>query len=193
MFEKDRNNNWRIYEKDIVEIKNPFKSLKPKDFISFTTNSSGTNKLKQIFNGISPFSKPKPPELIYYLINFYEKSNSVILDYFAGSGTTAQAVMELNEEDGGNRRFILCTNNENNIAQDICRERIYRVINGKGSRGEKISWEYSQDRKSLNNNSMKYLRVKPIHKVNGEYEEINDMKKIYKDEFDKDLSVKDFR
>lgn len=93
--------------------------------------------------------------------------------------------MELNEEDGGNRRFILCTNNENNIAQNICRERIYRVINGEGSKKEKIDWEYSKYKKSLDSNSMKYLKVKSIHNVNGEYEEINDMKDIYKEEFDK--------
>lgn len=51
----------------------------------------------------------------------------------------------------------------------------------------------SNNKKSLNDNSMKYLKVKPINKVNGEYEEINDIKEIYKDEFDKDLSVKDFK
>lgn len=194
IFEKSKKNqNWRIYEKEIIELNEPFKKLKPKDFISFTSNSVGTNQLKDIFNGIAPFSKPKPSNLITYLLNLHTNKNSIILDFFAGSGTTAQAVMELNEEDGGNRRFILCTNNENNIAQDICRERIYRIINGVGSKKEKIDWEYSKDKKSLNNNSMKYLRVKSIHNVEGDYEEINDMIEIYKDEFDKELSIKDFK
>lgn len=101
--------------------------------------------------------------------------------------------MELNEEDGGNRRFILCTNNENNIAKDITRERIYRVINGEGSKGQKIDWQYSEDKKSLKNNSVKYLTVKSINKYDGQYEEIDDMKKIYKDEFNKELSIKDFK
>ncbi len=155
-----------------------------------------TNKSSSILKSFelgSTFDYPKPSSLIKYLCKLFNKKNQVTLDFFAGSGTTAQAVMELNEEDGGNRRFILCTNNENNIAQDICRERIYRVINGKGSKGEQISWEYSKDKKSLSNNSMKYLRVKPINNVDGDYEEINDMKEIYKNEFDKELLVKDFR
>ncbi len=149
------------------------------------------NELKKI--GVANFDTPKSTDLIKFIINLHTNKNSTILDFFAGSETTAQVVMELNEEDGGNRRFILCTNNENNIAQDICRERIYRVINGEGSNKEKIDWEYSKDKKSLNDNSMKYLKVKPIHNVDGEYEDINDMKKLYKNEFNKDLSIKDFR
>lgn len=57
-------------------------------------------------------------------------SDAVILDFFAGSGTTAQAVLNLNKDDGGNRKFILCTNNENNICVDVCYPRVSRVING---------------------------------------------------------------
>ncbi|MBR3347792.1 MAG: site-specific DNA-methyltransferase, partial [Mycoplasmataceae bacterium] len=117
----------------------------------------------------------------------------LVLDFFAGSGTTGQAVMELNEEDGGNRRFILCTNNENNIARNITRERIYRVINGQGSSREKIDWQYSEDKKSLKNNSVKYLTVKSINKYDGQYEDIDYIKKIYKDEYNKELSIKVFK
>lgn len=157
-------------------------------------NQKGTLEIDKILLKKDIFNNPKPISLISYLVNMISKKNSTILDFFAGSGTTAQAVMELNEEDGGNRRFILCTNNENNIATDICRERIYRVINGKGSKNEIIDWKYSDDKKSLDNNSMKYLRVKPIHKINGNYEDINDMEPIYVDEFDKDyISIKDFK
>ena len=53
-----------------------------------------------------------------------------MLDFFAGSGTTGHAVLELNKEDGGHRQFILCTNNENNICRDVTYERLRRVING---------------------------------------------------------------
>ncbi|MBR2998975.1 MAG: hypothetical protein IKF44_01125, partial [Mycoplasmataceae bacterium] len=63
---------------------------------------------------------------------------------------------------------MLCTNNENNIAKDITRERIYRVINGEGSKGQKIDWQYSEDKKSLKNNSVKYLTVKSINKYDGQ-------------------------
>jgi len=59
-----------------------------------------------------------------------ERKNAVILDYFAGSGTTGHAVMILNKEDNGQRQFILCTNNENEIAQKVCFPRIKKVIEG---------------------------------------------------------------
>jgi len=60
----------------------------------------------------------------------YERKNAIVLDYFAGSGTTGHAVMILNKEDGGQRQFILCTNNENGIAQEVCYPRIKKVIKG---------------------------------------------------------------
>lgn len=60
----------------------------------------------------------------------YERKNAIVLDYFAGSGTTAHAVMMLNKEDSGNRKFILCTNNENGIAEDVCYPRVKKVILG---------------------------------------------------------------
>ena len=85
--------------------------------------------------------------------------NDKILDFFAGSGTTGQAVMELNEEDGGNRKFILVTNNENNIAKKVTRERVYRIINGKGSKGEEFEWAYSKEKKNLINNSLKVFDI----------------------------------
>lgn len=60
----------------------------------------------------------------------YERKNAIVLDYFAGSGTTAHAVMMLNKEDSGNRKFIMCTNNENGIAEDVCYQRVKKVILG---------------------------------------------------------------
>ena len=86
------------------------------------------------------------------MISKSSKPNSTILDFFAGSGTTGQAVMELNEEDGGNRQCILVTNNENGIAKNITRERLYRVCNGIGTKGEEFKWEYKKDQKCLQNN-----------------------------------------
>ena len=70
------------------------------------------------------------------VIELASKNNSIILDFFAGSGTTGQAVLELNSEDGGNRTFILCTNNEktdmnpNGIAYDVTSKRLKRVMSG---------------------------------------------------------------
>jgi adenine-specific DNA-methyltransferase len=66
------------------------------------------------------------------LINYHKNKNATVLDFFAGSGSTAQAVLELNKEDNGNRQFVLCTNNENNICEEITYKRIKNVINGYG-------------------------------------------------------------
>lgn len=100
-------------------------------FSGVKTSISGKNLLKNIF-GKNVFDYPKPIQLIQRLLTIGGESDSIILDFFAGSGTTGHAVMELNKEDGGNRKFILCTNNENNIAEEITYERIKRVSKGYG-------------------------------------------------------------
>lgn len=76
------------------------------------------------------FNNPKPSTLISFLINFVDKRNVTILDFFAGSGTTLHATMQLNAEDGGHRQCILVTNNENDICEKVTYERNKRVING---------------------------------------------------------------
>ena len=91
------------------------------------TSITGKNELKTVFISL-PFNFPKPTMLIERLMRISCENNSTILDFFAGSGTTGHAVMKLNAEDGGNRKFILCTNNENNICRDVTYERIKRVI-----------------------------------------------------------------
>ena len=76
-------------------------------------NTDGKKELMAIFNVATPdFTNPKPTTLIKTLLKFINSTDITVLDFFAGSGTTGQAVMELNKEDGGNRKFILCTNNE---------------------------------------------------------------------------------
>ncbi|MGC7178636.1 site-specific DNA-methyltransferase [Metamycoplasma hominis] len=97
--------------------------------------SLGTALQKEIFN-LKVFDHPKPIELIKYLINIHPNPNARVLDFFAGSGTTGHAVLDLNKEDSGNRTFTLVTNNENNIGIDVCYERLYRINKGKGSKGE---------------------------------------------------------
>lgn len=92
---------------------------------------------KQLLNSILPncsFDFPKSLWNVYDCLYSVvaKKSDATILDFFAGSGTTGHAVMKLNAEDGGNRRFILCTNNENNICRDVTYERIKRVIEKEG-------------------------------------------------------------
>jgi adenine-specific DNA-methyltransferase len=96
-------------------------------------NSEGTRELQQIL-GESIVIYPKPTSLIKSLINISASKNDIILDFFAGSGTTAQAVLELNKQDGGNRKFILVqlpepTERENySTIAEITIERVRRVI-----------------------------------------------------------------
>lgn len=92
------------------------------------TSSTAKDELLEIFNDREIFDTPKPTKLIKELIRVASDKNSIILDYFAGSGTTAQAVYELNKEDNGTRKFILCTNNENNICESITYERIRKKV-----------------------------------------------------------------
>lgn len=98
-----------------------------------------TKQLETIFETKKVFNNPKTINLIKLLISFSARKHSTILDFFAGSGTTGHAVMKLNAEDGGNRKFILCTNNENNICRDVTYERIKRVI---AKEGYKASLKY---------------------------------------------------
>ena len=92
--------------------------------------SYGGIELEKYFDKKSVFAYPKSVELLRLLIDSitYNNKDCIVLDFFAGSGTTGHAVMKLNDEDGGNRRFILCTNNENGICRDVTYERIRRVI-----------------------------------------------------------------
>ena len=98
-------------------------------------NERGTEVVKEIL-GKGVFDYPKSVFLLKRVIELASKNNSIILDFFAGSGTTGQAVLELNSEDGGNRTFILCTNNEktdmnpNGIAYDVTSKRLKRVMSG---------------------------------------------------------------
>lgn len=93
-----------------------------------TTEEGG--KILQAIFGKKVFDYPKVPSLIEYLINFLCDKDSIILDSFAGSGTTAHAVLNLNKQDGGNRKFILVEMED--YAENITAERVRRVINGYG-------------------------------------------------------------
>jgi len=99
-------------------------------FYNSEVGSSRTSKLeiKQLFQEGSPFDTPKPVGLIQRILEISSNKNSLILDSFAGSGTTAHAVLALNSKDGGNRRFILCEMED--YADKLTAERVRRVIKG---------------------------------------------------------------
>lgn len=119
--------------------------VKSRTGIKVGVNEEATKELSGLLHS-NLFSYPKPVSLIKYLISLsfeygvgdFSKSARV-LDFFAGSGTTGQAVLELNNEDGGNRTFTLVTNNENNIMTDVCYPRLKTVITGIRPDGTKYS------------------------------------------------------
>ncbi len=123
-----------FYEK-VKSIENP------KTVLSGIANTkNGSEELKNIFS-VVPFEFPKPTSIVKHLIQLASTlyAEPVVLDFFAGTGTTGQAVLELNQEDGGNRRFILCTNNENNICEEVTYQRLKTVITGKRENGSTYS------------------------------------------------------
>jgi adenine-specific DNA-methyltransferase len=95
------------YEKTGERIKVPSDILSKKE-CEIGTNEDANKELQQLFGDKELFNYPKPTTLIKYLGNFCLNRNDLVLDFFAGSGTTGHAVMQLNAEDGGNRKFILC-------------------------------------------------------------------------------------
>lgn len=133
-WKKDKS-GWKVYQKFYLEGRT-------KQAGNLWTDIEGNKKatiiVKNIF-GESVFSFPKPVELISRILQIAGNKNSIILDFFAGSGTTGQAVMELNKQDGGHRKFILCTNNENNICEEVTYQRLKTVITGKRADGSEYS------------------------------------------------------
>lgn len=100
-------------------------------------NADATRELKNIF-GEKAFDTPKPVQLINWIVSLHQDDDALILDSFAGSGTTAHAVLNLNKQDGGNRRFIL-VEMEHKVAHEVTAERVRRVIQGySNSKGERI-------------------------------------------------------
>jgi adenine-specific DNA-methyltransferase len=118
----------------------------------YNSNIFGTKLLKQIIPDCT-FNFPKSLYTVKNCINavLTKTKNPIILDFFAGSGTTGHAVIELNKEDKGKRNFILCTNNENNICKDVTYQRIKTVITGK----RKDNSNYNEGF----NSSLKYYKI----------------------------------
>lgn len=139
---KDKKGIWTIYTKQYLYCDNDGnlieRAQRPMGVIDLFSSTQGAKQLKQIFPN-SPFSYPKDTNLIAWIIDRVPRKNITVLDFFAGSGTTAQAVLELNQEDGGNRHFILCTNNENNICENVTYPRVKTVITGIRPDGSKYS------------------------------------------------------
>lgn len=132
------NNNLVYFDNDRVYMKErkvDYVNKYPEALIEDYLNTQGTNELKEIF-GSKEFDFPKPSDLIRFFISVTSDKDSIILDSFAGSGTTGHAVLNLNKLDGGNRKFILVEMED--YAQDITAERVKRVIKGYGEGNKKV-------------------------------------------------------
>lgn len=127
-FGKSGNNVPRI-KKFLSDVKD---GVTPKSIWLYSevgSNDDAKRTVKEIFQEADdPFGTPKPVELVKRIISLATNENDIILDSFAGSGTTAHAVLELNKEDGGNRKFVLVEMED--YANSITAERVRRVIKG---------------------------------------------------------------
>lgn len=137
----------------------------------YTTN--GSNQIKELINS-KDFAYPKPIDLIKDILRRVTSKNSIVLDFFAGSGTTAQAVIELNYDYGGERKFIICTNNQNEICEKVTYKRLLAVANGylRKNRKEDILYDMK-------------LTVDALSIGEKIVEEISDVKKASETKFSK--------
>ena len=155
-----RNGNYVLIKKDAGHIVGRYRKVVDDSSKFYTVikhlNKNGVNELAEL--GLL-FDYPKPVSLIKEIVYGATRGgkDSFILDFFAGSGTAGQAVLELNKEDGGNRQFILVTNNEvadttpNGIALDVTSRRLKRVMTGEDYDGEN-NFEWLENNKPLGDN-----------------------------------------
>ena len=129
--------------------------------MDFGGTTEGDSELKTIF-GKKVFSYPKSIKYLLTLISTVSAKDITVLDFFAGSGTTGHAVMQLNTEDGGNRKYILCANNENNICEEVTYQRLKNIQgelphNLKYYKTDFIN-KFSNDEESISEKMMEHIR-----------------------------------
>jgi adenine-specific DNA-methyltransferase len=125
---KERNGKFNIYTKDRIKEGRKPKSIwhNPK----YDASSHGTILLQKILGRRNLFEYPKSIFTVLDILQVTTDESSIVLDFFAGSGTTAHSMMELNKIDNGSRQCILVTNNENDICKNVCYPRVSKIING---------------------------------------------------------------
>lgn len=130
---KDRKGIWTVYTKQYLNCDNDGniieRTQRPMGVIDAFSSTQGAKQLKQILPDVN-FPYPKDTNLIAWIVERIPNKNIIVLDFFAGSGTTGQAVLEQNKRDHGSRKYILCTNNENEICEKVTYPRIKTVITG---------------------------------------------------------------
>ena len=142
-WKKDGNNRWIPYEKTYYD-KNKKKYYKARSIIDIAESGDGTKLLTSILMKNNLFKNCKPIEIIKFLLEHVK--NDIVLDFFAGSGTTGHAVLELNKEKENPSQFILCNNNEitgttpNGISYDVTSKRLKRIMTGDCYQHEEFDW-----------------------------------------------------
>jgi adenine-specific DNA-methyltransferase len=136
VFTKKKDGLTISYKQYLKSVDGEERRAKAYSIIDGIYTQQGTNEIKNMFGDGKIFSFPKPSDLILYLLQLVTDKNSLILDSFAGSGTTAQAVLNLNQKDNGNRKFILIEMMD--YAETITAERIKRVIKGYGEETKEV-------------------------------------------------------
>ena len=127
----EKNGKWTVnYKQYLNGADGTQRKSKPYSIITGIYTQAGTKAIKEIMGSGKAFDFPKPPELISYFLQMITGENDIILDSFAGSGTTAHAVLNMNKADGGHRKFILVEMMD--YADSITAERVKRVIQGYG-------------------------------------------------------------
>ena len=129
--------------------------------MDFGGTTDGDSELKNIF-GKKIFNYPKSIKYLKTLLSTINNKEVIVLDFFAGSGTTGHAVVQLNKEDGGNRKYILCTNNENNICEEVTYQRLKNIQeelphNLKYYKTDFIP-KFSDDEESISDKMMEHIR-----------------------------------
>lgn len=130
---------YRIFKKRRISN---IKGKKPKTVWydpRYDASTYGIMVLQSIFCRKDVFPYPKSLYTTQDILKLISRKNSIVLDFFAGSGTTAHAVLDLNKNDNGSRQFVICTNDEGNICADVCYPRVSKVIKGyKNNKGKNI-------------------------------------------------------
>lgn len=127
----EKNGKWSVnYKQYLNSADGTQRKSKPYSIITGIYTQAGTKAIKEIMGNGKAFDFPKPPELIMYFLQMISGNDDIVLDSFAGSGTTAHALLNMNKADGGHRKFILVEMGD--YADSITAERVKRVIHGYG-------------------------------------------------------------
>ena len=122
---KKANGKWQVYQKFYLENR----TQQPSNLWKNNTgNKKATKEIRKLFDNKKVFDFPKPVSLISQILQISTTKNGLILDFFAGSGSTAEAVIQLNAQDGGNRKFIISTLDEQTPKDSDARKEGYETI-----------------------------------------------------------------